>query len=595
MGGHHERTPAAAEPESAELEQLRELLSRPERERIEELEARLERRLEPETVAEVLPDAVALRSARDGRLARALGPTIERGLEEQITRNPGRVAEAIYPVLGPAIRRAIADALAGLAESMNRAIEYSLSWRGLRWRVESWRTGVPFAQVVMRHALVYRVEQVLLVHKATGLPLAHASVSAEAARDSDLVSGMLTAIRDFIGDSFEPEQGSDLRGATVGDVTLFVETGPRAMLAVAVRGQPPGELRQSWQSVLEILHLQFAAQLAAFDGDPAPFEPARPMLESCLQTVLQTERAEGRSRAPRLVWTVAAVLLLAVATLGVLGHLRWRSLVREVDDLPGVVVLDASRSPWRVRVHGLRDPLAQDPDALLREGGIDGSRLRSRWVGYLSTEPEIVLARARLALAPPDSVTLALEALAGAGAATLRASGSASADWLESVAGAAQHLPGIGDVDLSAVEVRLPADLIAAAEAIRRRLVLFEVGSAELDAEAERVVSTAAAELVELERAAAAAGYRLGLELVGRTDDAGASELNRRLSLSRAEAVRDALFAAGGPHESRIVARGIGSEQPLGAGPAGGTNLDRSVSFAVSLSLARSERPGPAP
>jgi outer membrane protein OmpA-like peptidoglycan-associated protein len=583
VGGHHERTPTTAEPESAELEQLRELLSRPERERIDELEARLARQLEPEAIADVLPDAVALRSARDSRLARALGPTIERGLEEQITRNPGRVAEAIYPVLGPAIRRAISDALAGLAESMNRAIEYSLSWRGLRWRVESWRTGVPFAQVVMRHALVYRVEQVLLVHKATGLPLAHASVSAEAARDSDLVSGMLTAIRDFIGDSFEPEQGSDLRGATVGDVTLFVETGPRAMLAVAVRGQPPGELRQSWQSVLEILHLQFAAQLAAFDGDPAPFEPARPMLEGCLQTVLQTDRAEGRSRAPRLVWTVAVLLLLAVATLGVLGHLRWRSLVREVDDLPGVVVLDASRWPWRVLVHGLRDPLAEDPDALLRKGGVGPSRLRSRWESYLSTEPEIVLARARLALAPPDSVTLALEASADAGAATLRASGSASASWLESAAAAARHLPGIGGVDLSAIQGLLPAELVSAAEAIRRRVVLFALGSADLDAEAQRVVSTAVAELVELERAAGAAGYRLGLELVGRTDDAGASELNQRLSLSRAEVVRDALVAAGAPQELPIVARGIGSEQPLGAGP-GETNLDRSVSFAVSLS-----------
>ncbi|HUP23689.1 MAG TPA: hypothetical protein VNB06_12205 [Thermoanaerobaculia bacterium] len=51
------------------------------------------------------------------------------------------------------------------------------------------------------------------------------------------------------------------------------------------------------------------------------------MLEGCLQTVLQTDRSEGRSRAPRLVWTVAVLLLLAVVTLGVLGHLRWRSLV----------------------------------------------------------------------------------------------------------------------------------------------------------------------------------------------------------------------------------------------------------------------------
>jgi OOP family OmpA-OmpF porin len=583
VGARHEGAAVVPEPrERDQLERLRALLTGPERERLEQLEARLGRALEPAAVAETLPEAVALRSARDDGLARALGPTIERGLEEQITRNPGRVAEAIYPVLGPAIRRAISDALAGFAETINRAIEHSLSWRGLRWRLEAWRTGVPFAQVVLRRALVYRVEQVLLVHATTGLPLAHASVSAEAARDSDLVSGMLTAIRDFVGDSFEPAQGNELRGATVGDVTLHVETGPRAMLAVAVRGLAPVELRRTWQSVLELVHYRFAAELAAFEGDARPFEPARPLLEGCLETVLHTDRPEGRSRTPRLVWSFAVLLLLLALAFGVRGHLRWRALVGDVDALPGVVVLDATRSPWRVSIDGFRDPLAPDPDALLVARGVAADRLRARWLGFVSTEPEIALERARRVLAAPASVTFELESsdpTSQEGGATLRAAGTAPAEWLEAAERASPLLPGVARLDLSRVAAGHPDELRAAAEALAARRVLFAVGASTLDESARREVEAAARALVDLDRLAREAGYRAEVEIVGRTDEAGPRDVNQRLSLARAEAVRDALYAAGVPGDRPLAVRGVGSEAPRADGAS--AQSDRSASFAA--------------
>ena len=37
--------------------------------------------------------------------------------------------------------------------SLNQALKHSLSWRGLKWRLEAWRTGVPYAQIVLKHAL----------------------------------------------------------------------------------------------------------------------------------------------------------------------------------------------------------------------------------------------------------------------------------------------------------------------------------------------------------------------------------------------------------------------------------------------------------
>src|SRR5262245_64202634 len=120
-------------------------------------------------MAEHLPEAIVLRGQRDRQIGRALAPTVETALRESIRRNPREIASAIFPVLGPAIRKAIAETLAALVASINRTIEHSLSPRGLKWRLEAWRTGVPYAQIVLKHALIYRVEQVFLIHGETGL------------------------------------------------------------------------------------------------------------------------------------------------------------------------------------------------------------------------------------------------------------------------------------------------------------------------------------------------------------------------------------------------------------------------------------------
>jgi OOP family OmpA-OmpF porin len=192
-------------------------------------------------VADLLPEAIALRAGRDRHLARALAPTIDGAISESVRRRPREIATAIFPILGPAIRKAIAETLAGLVNSINSGIEHSLSPRGLKWRIEAWRTGVPYAQIVLRHALVYRVEQVFLIHPENGLLLSHASAPDSLRRP--LVSGMLTAIRDFVADSFARErEAGGLRRFSVGELTVMVEQGPRALLAAVIRGQAPDTL-----------------------------------------------------------------------------------------------------------------------------------------------------------------------------------------------------------------------------------------------------------------------------------------------------------------------------------------------------------------
>src|SRR5436190_4493612 len=96
------------------------------------------------------------------------------------------------------IRRSIAESLRRLMQSL----EHTFSWRGLKWRFEALRTGKTFAEVVMLRSLVYRVEQLFLIHRKTSLSLLHVTADSAIAKDSDMVAGMLSAIQDFVRDSF---------------------------------------------------------------------------------------------------------------------------------------------------------------------------------------------------------------------------------------------------------------------------------------------------------------------------------------------------------------------------------------------------------
>ncbi len=558
-----------------EFRALRDLLVGPERHRIDRLERELDAgALTPEAIAEHLPEAIARRAGQDRQLARALGPTVETALTESIRRNPTQITTAIFPVIGPAIRKAIAEAMSGLVLSVNTAIEHSLSARGLRWRWESLRTGIPFSQIVIKHALLYRVEQVFLIHSETGLLLAHAAPPELKVADADLVSGMLTAIQDFVGDSFKTaEVGGRLRTFSVGELTVVVEAGPQAVLAAVVRGQAPDSLVPRLQDTLEHLHFQLANQLGGFDGNAAPFTPAQPALEALLETVLSTGSGTRRSGPGRwLVWAVPVVILIgAAAWLSLQSPRRWNGALARLRAEPGVVLVSAERRGGRWQLAGLKDPLAPDPRILLARIGIDTGKVDSDFSAYLSLQPEMVIARARGWLGAPETVKLTLRG------DTLVGQGSAPAGWPDR-----EGAPiGVTVVDFRGVTPVLSTEAEALRGVIERRRVFFEPGSADTRG-TEATIRQVASEFQGLLALPGGPGF-LRLDLIGRTDPTGTDTANQALSRLRAEAVGRRLVALGVP-ASVLSTAGVGIAQPLTSSDTSQLErTNRSVSFAVRV------------
>ncbi|MDH3455611.1 MAG: OmpA family protein [Gemmatimonadota bacterium] len=563
-----------------QLARIREILVGREREDIDRLRDRLERLgFGAEEVSQVLPEAVTRSARRDERLGMALSPTLETAIRRSVRRDPRAIADAIFPALGPAIRKAISEAMSGVIHALNTAIEHSVSWRGLKWRVEAMRSGVPFAQVVLRHTLVYAVEQAFLIHRDTGLVLCHAAADPSVGQDADVVSGMLTAIRDFVADSFGEEGGGDLRTFSVGQRTVKVEQGPHAFVAVVIRGHAPNELHTVLNEAVESVHMEFLELLQEFDGETAPFEAAHPILENCLQMQVAEKKGKGGLLSPALVTALLIVLALLSlwAFFAIRTNRRWARLTDRLQAEPGLVLVDADRRRGDFYLSGLRDPLARDPASLIDESKLDVGDVRATWEGYLSFDPGIVAERTRRVLNPPNTVSFVMRDGA------LHAVGLAPEAWITVARRAALTVPGVSSfVDDSLASVELQG-LRQLARQVERHRVLFGVGSAVLEASQDSVVSAVARQLEEMRDLTLVADAGVRVELLGRSDTSGSEAANRALSALRAGNLQRALVARGIP-VSWFVTTGLADDDPVPAASADLARLNRSVSIRVTVS-----------
>jgi OOP family OmpA-OmpF porin len=373
-----------------ELSRLRALLMGPE---LDVIRSRLDDpSIRAEETSQIIAEAIALRSRSGSELRQALQTSIEEALRISVQRDPHVLADLLFPVIGPAIRKAVAASLSSMMDALNKTLEQSLSLRAVSWRVESWRTGKSFGEIVLLRSLLYRVEQVFLIHKQTGLLLRHEVAQSAVIRDADLVSGMLTAIQDFVRDSFSPTKSEDLENLQVGDFHVWVQHGPSALLACVVRGVAPAEFRTLMQDRLEQIHERMAAGLDHFRGDTAPFDATRPLLQSCLTGQLAGERRG----VPWPVYAAGGIVILLISvllSLYVRDQRRWSAYLNRLGAQPGIVVTSSGAGIGSFRISGMRDPAAQDPVLLLEGTGVAPERVAAHWEPYLSPDPRFANAR----------------------------------------------------------------------------------------------------------------------------------------------------------------------------------------------------------
>jgi OOP family OmpA-OmpF porin len=556
------------------LQELRSLLFSAEKKEIIALRERLENPgLRARDTSSVIAEALRIRREQGGNqaLSDALAPSVEEILRDSIHRNPKVLADVLFPVMGPAIRKSVLESISAMIQSFNQSLEHSLSIQGLKWRIEAIRTGRSFAEVVLLHSLVYRVEQIFLIHKNTSLPLLHLVSPTVAAQDPDMVSGMLSAIQDFVRDSFKSEKGESLNMLEMGGLKIMVEHGPEAILAAVIRGHPPQDFVNKLKEKLEAVHLTLGSELANFQGDASPFEVFRPELAQLLE--VRYAREEVRKPKPYLLVLVILLVVLAGVwkTLSVLEDRKWDRYVDNLRQQPGIVITSFDVHGGRYRIQGLRDPLAADPNAMLEQAKLDVSDAVFQWNYYYALDDPIILKRAQAALQPPAGVTLAVEN------GILHVAGNPPAEWAATLKSRALLVAGVKGLDETAMNN--PASFANRKAGLEGLAIHFPTGQTTLIPEDTAKLAQAIDYVRALLSGDEVPAARVRVEIVGHTDSTGAEATNSLLSQSRADVVARELTRAG--IDAKFVrTRGVGPSEPVRPE---NTDLDRQYNRRVSF------------
>jgi hypothetical protein len=250
------------------LESLREILVGGDRQRISGLEAQVE----------ALERQVSDREA----LVALIAPVLTELIRRKIRDAREEMVETLYPIIGQVVVRAVQEAIRDLARTIDARMRSTFNprvlWRRLRGRL----SGVSAGEMALRSALPFKVTDMLLIHRETGLLLRHVTDDPEALPDSDLVSGMLTAIRDFVGDALGQgaDEDEDLDAIEYGGERILIETSQHAYLAVVVDGIEPAGFRAAMREQVIEISQSYGETLREYDGDASALEAADGRLRS---------------------------------------------------------------------------------------------------------------------------------------------------------------------------------------------------------------------------------------------------------------------------------------------------------------------------
>lgn len=208
-----------------------------------------------------------------------------------------------------------------------------------------------------------------------------------------MVSGMLTAIREFVKDSFVVQGEEGLQTLQVGDLTVWIEQSPYVVLALVLRGTPLEALKGRMRQVLESVHERYAGKLRAYDGNPTAFADAADLLRECLSSGGPKPAAtrRGRTLVARLVLAAAAAALIAWAVSSSARSSRraaaWADCLERLDRQPGIVVIQSGTRGGKYFVRLLRDPAAVEPSSVIAASAVPPEEVVVEERAFLSMDP----------------------------------------------------------------------------------------------------------------------------------------------------------------------------------------------------------------
>ncbi len=310
---------------SSDIEALRDILFSHYRAQIQELEQEL--------------DNLEKRVSDKNAFVAMVTPVIGGAIRRKIRDSRDEMIEALYPIIGDMVVRAVSEGIRDLARTIDAQRRAAFDFPTMGRRLQARLGGASSAEMILRESLPFDVIEIFLIHRENGLLLWHISHDPEASPDSDIISGMLTAIRDFVQDSFGQSSEGQLDEIQYGSRRILLETAQHAYLAVVIEGiEPPGFRAEMRERVIEIDHAHENV-LEDYQGDATALQTVDEPLSALVDVQDETKLK------PWQTWVfvgMISILSLCLIGTGFTGWWGWQQLTATPTPEPIVIVPTAT-------------------------------------------------------------------------------------------------------------------------------------------------------------------------------------------------------------------------------------------------------------
>lgn len=520
-------------------------------------------------VTDVFSEALFDRQKRDGSVDQVILPIVENSVESSISNHREQFVGYLYPLVGSLVRKSVTAFISEFLEKTNELIENSFTVKGLKWRYRAWRTGVSFSDYAASQTFKFRVKQVLLIHKETGLLLKSVAQDHQLNENADVISSMLGAINDFVSDSFNPDKITDQQNLGVvktDNFTLLIKQGPYALLVAAISGNTSPHFNEQLQSALEHIHRLYLDELATFNGDNLPFEDCEKPLRDCLINELKSELKEKQKR-PWMAIILSFIGLSAVIYYALLWWLNERIVadIQQAQTPAGITLRSAGQMGVNgIGLHILRDPQAISVASWLEQFSLGQRAMTVEQELYFSADPIIVKRRAESVLVDfPDSKPIWDDKTLSLTGTVSVADYNALKQSLEAVLGF-RHTYTLNTQMLSIKRLKEAAPSSHQQKLFDNALIGiqqvqfdFSIAKTELDVTDTQEIKNLADKIKNLMLLAKINSYSVGILVIGTADSLGVSAKNDEISQMRADHVKSRLIEQG-VKANEVLAVGIG-------------------------------------
>ncbi|PZV13812.1 MAG: hypothetical protein DCF20_14155 [Pseudanabaena sp.] len=392
--------------------------------------SQLDRASMSQAITDILPNAISeqIRN-RPEQIAKALGPEVAAAIREQISLDRDAIIDVLAPEMGavikqqivlerdsmvdalyPVIGNTIAKYFAESIRSINEKVEQTFSVEGLLRKGRAKVQGVSEAELIFKESVSFDVQAIFLIHNLSGLVMIDIQRSDLDALadpiDSDMLAGMLTAIRSFANECMSrSESTTELDAINYSGSKILLEVAGYCYLAVIIRGEPSLRFVNKIRDVFGRIVQFHGDRIKEFDGDPGmiPIEA-----ETELRALIEVKSIKTAKKSPKtLIFIVLAVFTLFCVPIGIYQYQSSRDRQLEAK------VLEAFASNPELAVYRLN--VVAEGDRLKLTGKLPNQYLRDRalQVAIASTKEESANSKISNNIytvnVPPDPELVAIE------------------------------------------------------------------------------------------------------------------------------------------------------------------------------------------